>query len=298
MKQTTQQNYRQRILKVVEYIWANIEEDLDTNTLADVAHFSPYHFHRIYREMMQETVASSVRRLRLHYATYTLLHTDRPIAEIARSIRYGSAEAFIRAFAKSTGQTPALYRQQRQQAFHTNAFDHQATTVPRLNNAQPSSQENPMFTIEITSEPEIKLAGLAHHGNYMDIGKCFERLCSIAGANQMFTPTTRSLGIYYDDPQSTPVNELRSHACISIEQDSQLPEQLENLSLSAGRYAVLKFKGPYAELESAYRWFYGTWLPTSGHEPADKPPFEEYLNDPKEVAPQDLLTAIYLPLAG
>ena len=47
-----------------------------------------------------------------------------------------------------------------------------------------------------------------------------------------------------------------------------------------------------------YRWLFGEWLPKSGEEPDDQPCFEEYLNDARSTPPQDLLTAIYMPLKG
>lgn len=49
-------------------------------------------------------------------------------------------------------------------------------------------------------------------------------------------------------------------------------------------------------LDEAYQWFYGTWLAQFGEEVEDGPAFEEYMNNPRQVAPQDLLTDIYLPL--
>jgi AraC family transcriptional regulator len=63
-----------------------------------------------------------------------------------------------------------------------------------------------------------------------------------------------------------------------------------------GLYAGLRYRGPYADMKNAYRWFLGIWLPNSGHEADDAPVFESYLNNPQEVPPADLLTDIHLPL--
>ena len=54
--------------------------------------------------------------------------------------------------------------------------------------------------------------------------------------------------------------------------------------------------GPYAELDRAYTWLFGDWLPESGEEAADAPAVEEYLNDPRTVSPAELRTDIWLPL--
>jgi AraC family transcriptional regulator len=61
---------------------------------------------------------------------------------------------------------------------------------------------------------------------------------------------------------------------------------------------VLRFRGPYATMRAAYQWLYGEWLVQSGAQPADAPVFEEYLNSPRDTAPNDLLTDIHLPLAS
>ncbi|MEW8561123.1 MAG: GyrI-like domain-containing protein, partial [Candidatus Thiodiazotropha sp.] len=69
-------------------------------------------------------------------------------------------------------------------------------------------------------------------------------------------------------------------------------EALQVSEIPGGTCASLIFKGPYAELEKPYDWFFGEWLPQSGYEAADFPPFEEYLNDPKDTPPNELLTRI------
>jgi len=63
-------DYGRRIARVTEHIADHLE--LDVGRLADVAFFSPWHFHRIYRETTGETVADTVRRLRLHRAAVEL----------------------------------------------------------------------------------------------------------------------------------------------------------------------------------------------------------------------------------
>ena len=54
----------------------------------------------------------------------------------------------------------------------------------------------------------------------------------------------------------------------------------------------------HADLDVAYSWLYHNWLPQSGREPGDAPCFEEYLNDPRSLPPQEWLTAVNLPLKG
>ena len=68
------------------------------------------------------------------------------------------------------------------------------------------------------------------------------------------------------------------------------------MTIVGGEYAVLRHKGPYADMRGSYQFLYGTWLPQSGREPADAPCVEEYLNTPRDTAPTELTSDIYLPL--
>ncbi len=52
MKKSTQQEYTKRILGVLVFIQRNLDEELSLEEYARVAHFSPYHFHRIFRGMV------------------------------------------------------------------------------------------------------------------------------------------------------------------------------------------------------------------------------------------------------
>ncbi|WP_293450939.1 AraC family transcriptional regulator [Planktotalea sp.] len=57
--------YFDRIGRVSTYIHENLDAPLDLDTLADVAAMSRFHWHRVYRAVMGETVAQTVKRLRL-----------------------------------------------------------------------------------------------------------------------------------------------------------------------------------------------------------------------------------------
>lgn len=59
---------------------------------------------------------------------------------------------------------------------------------------------------------------------------------------------------------------------------------------------ILRHKGPYASLHSVYHWLYEEWLMHSGREAANQPVIGEYLNNPRKVAPTELMTNVYLPL--
>jgi AraC family transcriptional regulator len=268
--------YEARILRVINYLWANLDAPLDLDRLAEVACFSPYHFHRLYRGITGETVAETVRRLRLHRAAGALLASDRPITAIAATAGYGGQAAFTRAFAAHYGAAPGFYRQSA---------------------ASPARLEETMVPVEILHLPAQTCLALAHVGPEQHIDKAFETLALHAAPRGLMTEAARFFAVYYDDPTRVPAEALRAHACLTVPRETLAEPPLENLTLGGQRYAVARFVGPYAELERAYHWLYSTWFPTQGIEPGDAPCLEEYLNDPKQVPPADLETLIYIPLA-
>jgi AraC family transcriptional regulator len=104
-----------------------------------------------------------------------------------------------------------------------------------------------------------------------------------------------SVAINYDNPDATPEAQLRSFAGGEL-QGGPTPDGLEDATIAAGRVAVLTYKGPYAGISAAYHSLFGNWLPEAGEEPAEAPCCEIYLNNSREVAPEELLTEICLPL--
>ncbi|HEX9419163.1 MAG TPA: AraC family transcriptional regulator, partial [Methylomirabilota bacterium] len=68
MKAATSNDCRARIDRVLTHLADHLDADLSVAELARIAHFLPYHFHRMFRAMTGESVATVVRRLRLETA--------------------------------------------------------------------------------------------------------------------------------------------------------------------------------------------------------------------------------------
>ncbi len=274
-----QNTYSQRIRRVVDHLAQHLDERFDLDGLARLAAFSPYHFHRIYRGLLGETVHDTLRRLRLQRAAVDLLERELGIERTAVRAGFASQAAFTRAFRDEYGQPPARYRE---------AFRALADGTADL----------ARYGVQIVELDALRVAAIEHRGDYQLTSKAFERLLTIAATTGLLTPATRTFGIYRDDPAAVPRAKLRSTACITVPADWSPSNELAEGLIEGGPYARIVHKGPYPELKSAYDWLYQTWLPGCGAEPRDLPCVEEYLSDPRRTAPKDLETAVLLPLEG
>ncbi|HEY1781547.1 MAG TPA: AraC family transcriptional regulator [Roseiarcus sp.] len=280
-KQRTQESYQARLDRVVDHIYTRLDEDIRPESLAEIACLSPYHWHRIYVAMRGETIGATIRRLRLLRAADRLANSDLPIEMIAERAGYSGADAFARAFREVYGKPPADYRA---------AGSHAAFQ------AAAESEDGAGFPVAIETLPATRCASVVHKGVYMQIDQAMGRLFTALATQTIIAPDQAMRAVFFDDPDLTPVDALRSRACSPVAEDTPLAAPLEELVLRGGLYARLRYRGPYADMRGAYRWLLGAWLPQSGYEPDDEPIFEAYLNNPQHVAPTDLLTDIHLPL--
>ena len=273
-------SYEDRILRVLAYIHDHTDGDLSLDRLADVAAMSRFHWHRVFRALTGETCAQAVRRIRLHRAAVWLVMGEMPVAQVAACAGYSNQDSFSRAFSDAYGSSPAAFRRDGQ---------------VRLPNPALRTGSYPMYDVIIRTDPARRLAGLPHKGAYHEIGKSFEAFGAICESRQLWPQLGAVLGVYFDSPDDVAEAELRSFAGAEFS-GAVLPDGMEEVSLPGGRAAVLTYKGPYSGIHSAYHSLFGNWLPQSGEEPADQPCYEVYLNNPRDTAPEDLLTEICLPL--
>lgn len=275
-------SYAARIDRVRLHIAQDLAGDLSLDRLADVAALSRFHFHRVFAAMTGETVAEAVRRARLNRAAVLVVSGRAPLAAVAATCGYPNGQSFARAFRSAFGTTPAAMRRSGR------------LPVPLIPDRK---GDLPMHPVRIDNLPARRLAALAHRGAYTGIGATAEALWQRMVATGLVARVAGpAVAIYHDDPSAVPVDELRSHMGLEVAGDTALPPGFDDLNLAGGRHAVLTLRGPYSGIPAAWVWLYGQWLPASGEEPADRPPFELYPNGPHDTAPADLITEICVPL--
>jgi AraC family transcriptional regulator len=150
--------------------------------------------------------------------------------------------------------------------------------------------------VEVVNRPELHLASVRHVGSYMLVKEAFRRLNDIVTAAGLTNRDTLLIGIYHDDPSSTPEEKLRSDAAITVPPNTKLPADLTALDIPAGRYAHAVHRGPYDGLGKLWNHLRNEWLPGSGEKAGDGMSYEVYRNTPMNAQPNELVTDIYFSL--
>lgn len=279
----TKEDYQKRINIIVEYINKHLGEDIDLNTLAEIAGFSPYHFHRIVKAFLGESIGAFILRKRVETAAHLLRHSDMPVQDIAWHVGYEMPSSLSKAFKQFYNISPNEYR------------NNKNYTIMRPVSINP---ELKLKGPKITEQPERKAIYIHTIGNYMDIDYCgtWNRLWAYVKEQKLFTAGIEHICMCYGDPKVTEPDKLSTDICLVIHKPVEAKGEIGIKEIEGGKYAVFTHYGPFSNLPSAFDTIYSKWLPESGYRLRKIPGFEKYFSDPEKVAPEKLKTEIYIPV--
>jgi AraC-like DNA-binding protein len=103
-------DYKEKIQNSIEYIENNLAEKILLENLAKQMFLSKYHYHRVFHELVGETVMAYIRKRRLTKAANELIESNIKIVDIALKYQFGSQEAFSRAFKRMFNVAPGEFR--------------------------------------------------------------------------------------------------------------------------------------------------------------------------------------------
>lgn len=284
--------YESRMHRVVAYIDQHLDQALDLSTLAEVAHFSPFHFHRLFSAWMGETLGDYMRRRRVELAAMRLAAQPRSrVLNIALSTGFGSAEAFTRAFKSRFGCSPTAWRADQVAQRRAKRNPDQADSNPDQadskmsqaasarsseHRASPTRNTEASMKVKLIERQPTTIAYFRYVGPYGEgISKFWQDTYSPwALANNLLN--SARYGISHDDPAVTAPKHCRYDAGVEVPPQFVVSGGAQKTTIAGGRYAALAFKGNVEEVGEAWTALLRDWLPASGVQLDARPCFEFY----------------------
>lgn len=274
-------DYVVRINRAIDHITRNVAQPLPLEEVAKVAAFSAFHFHRIFRALVGETLHAFVKRVRLERAvTLMSQRPDAPLTDIALATGFAGSSDFSRSFRAHFGVPPS--------AFDVDAFretrrvELATKTVPdaphRLEGL-PAGANPDNFVPRIRKLPARRVAYMRANEPYTSgsVVPTVERM--VAWARDRGLAGNQWLGYMWEDPEVVAVEDC--HYDIGVE----IPDGTDTTGVNVTRFPPLTvveldmIGGIDLEMR-ALDFIYRTWLPTSGYVPDHQPGFEAFIGEP------------------
>ncbi len=279
--ESTSVDYVERVNLAIDFIVQNLDQCIQLDDVARVACFSPFHFHRIFRTLVGETLKQFVRRLRLERALHVMSHQrDRPLTEIALASGFASSSDFSRTFKQRYGVPPSVFdidtfRHDNREHLKATAGPGQEHLLERL---QPG--ENPDgFEVTLRELPARTVA-------YIRVTEPFQGVPVIEAAQRLMAWADERgvgdrpwLGYMWDDPEIVALEDCRYDVGVEVD-DVQPAGEIGRIEFPPMLVAQVEVRGKIDLEQRAIDWIWGTWLPRSPYVPTDQPSFEAWIGRP------------------
>jgi AraC family transcriptional regulator len=267
------------------YVRAHLDERLTLETLASVAGFSPFHFHRIFRVAFGENLNAYVVRQRLGRAARELRSGERSITEIGLQCGYESPSAFGRAFARAFGMTPSAFRR----AGSERGGMSPVALSPAIEIGEPR-------IVEMSARAAF---ARRYVGPYDRVDAVVLGVREVA-LRRGFLPDASLFGLSYDSPDSQDHAALRFEACVTRVPGADVAgaraDGLHAVDLPGGKYAVYRHRGSYARITHVFDLLVAAWVLSGRIELRAAPFMCTYLRDPFQCPQTELESDLALPV--
>ncbi|MCB0194162.1 MAG: AraC family transcriptional regulator [Anaerolineae bacterium] len=282
----------ERMNQALDYIEANLTDEIDFQAVERLALCSEYHFRRMFSFLAGVSLSEYIRRRRLTLAAFELVHDACRVIDVALKYGYNSPDSFTRAFYTLHGVTPTEARNTGQplKAYPRMTFQ---LTIKGANEMKYRIEEKEAFQIVGL----MKRVPLIYEGVNPEIAAMW------ASLDEATITTLKALSNV--EPQgmisaSTNFSEGRLDGgeldhYIGVATTKESPENLATLEVPASTWAVFESVGPFPEtLQNIWGRIYAEWFPASGYEQVAGP--EILWNESKDVSSPTFKSEIWIPV--
>jgi len=262
--------YTKRVLKVLIYIEDHIQDEITVKELAQVACYSVFHFQRIFRLVVGESVYQYVKRLRMERAIAKLHHSGQSISDIALDLNFETQSSFTKAFKQCVGENPRGYRSLYKEI---NAIENK---IKNLSIIQPK---------EIKQMLELPVLFIRRTGNYDVSAKdAWNVMTALIKDNNLKKAKLRRFSIAHDDPKVTDEEKLRFDACIKDDQRILVKGEVTHKIIPGGKYVSFIHRDRSETLDNVYDRIFFKWLPDSNESLDERrSSFVEHIDDADKI---------------
>lgn len=282
--------YRVRINEVVNFILHNLTEELSLQQLADIAQYSPFHFQKIFKQVVGESPKQYVIRMRLETAAHALImHRHKTITEIALENGFSSSATFARSFKNYFG-VPA--EEFRVVPHRENAERYQNRSSIQVKKITAEEVENCLKSLNIRVHKKSALRGVfvnAQLHNDDSIQNAFRKVAQIAETHDLISPNSGFAAAVY-------LHSEIYRSMIIIDEKTQISKRLNSLEIPAGKYVILDLYHGFKENLEQLKIFVEFWLPESGYRIADIVGYEFLTESPLEKPYHEIKKEVYIPV--
>ncbi len=302
--ETLKKEYIGRINLALNFIDDHLDSDkLSLETVSKIALYSPFHFHRIFKVIIGETLNLYIIRRRIEKAASVLMHKkDVTVTELSLQFGFNSNSSFTRTFKKFYGISPTDFKKQ-----NTNIYS-KIRQVESKN-----GQENLIFekyicninnllnwikmnaNIEIKETPELHLASITHIG-INGIENAFERLIKWATPKGLMEdPETKMARIFYDSFKITDPSKVRMSISLLTNSNFVTKGEIHKTTIKKGKHIVGHFEIVVDDFEKAWSTLF-VWMHNNGYKKSEENPFEIYHNDFRQHPENKCIVDLYIPI--
>lgn len=291
-------DYVQRINRATDFLSRRLDDPSSLGELAAEACFSPYHFHRIFRAVVGETVHGYTQRVRVSRAALRLRAAPRASAtRVALDCGFSSLSAFSRAFKQVFG--VRLRDWNRDDPLQNRKICQAALALRRYTPAELEGVDAQReFRVSVRPFPPTRIA-------YIRIANAYSNGNVLSGyfrlrrwADAVIGPGPyRTIGMSGDDPDITPLELCRYDIAIAVPGHVTGDGEVCVRTLPGGPMAVVRAAGDLALVDRAWQYLFRHWLPRSRYQPADTPAMEMFLKTPEEIGWERFDLECCVPLA-
>lgn len=276
------QDHRKPVFKAMDYISQNLNLNPTLEEISRAVALSSFHFHRIFRAQVGETVAEFTRRLRMERAACGLIEQPtRDITSLALDVGFSSSQNFAKAFRQHFSLSPGEYRRRYGPA--TKSKPGNVGLTKRLYSEDSVEQqrwrEGGMQRAAVVNLPARRVAYMRRFGPY---GKetCQQTHQDLLASLPQRTPTqpAGTLCLYWDAPEVTDPSRCRTDVGVEIGVAQAVSRGVAVQTISGGQYAVCHFAVYGDQLDATWDIAFA-WAENRGLMKSDKPCYEYYYNE-------------------